>query len=539
MQDVVMQDVVMQGVVMQDVVMQNGVMQNGVMQNADADEKSMHEALDKMIQKHKSNPYVFGRLIIYINNLLPIALDNSTELHKQREERKQQLNTNRDEFANRFLEKNNYFYSQPTELFLHYDGLHFCLYNEDDIQHQILTAIYYEKCLREWKFKVNKNIIKRIKERSPLTALPEAMTIQFVINTLCPAIFPTPNHVKYFLTIIGECIAGKSNNIYIFPPAIKEIIREIGNQCYTLFGLPNIFSQVKYKYHEHKYSDCRLLFIENKSIYGRKKIALPSDLVKYMLDFLCVAAHYMVVYGSADGFLEQCNEPKLVEHALFLNKNTPENMISTFVNKSLTPAPCTIDIKNMIFLWKKYLADLALPNVIFYDSLKTILKEQIKYDEEKECFLDITSIHLPVVVLFMRFWEENIIIGGVEPDANIPNNSYEIDEMCVLFKQWAGGNSCAKNTNENFILDLIQHFYPEVVIKNQTTLMDIKCKLWDKHNEVVQIYNLFKQKFNQDVLWPDVYSFYCLQPKNKTGLLVNKTYFEKICINLMLQQIGF
>ena len=217
----------------------------------------MHEILDGLIAKHQNNEYVYGRLLHYIETLLPAALDNATEINKQREERRSQLSANRDEFTARFLSKNNYFYSPQTELFLHYDGRHFVVRSEDDIQHQILTTISSEKCLREWKHKVNKNIIKRIKERSPLNAIPESMTIQAVIHSLCPAIFPTRNQVKYFLTIVGECIAHKTNVdtdtntnaatvadaslIYIFPPALKEIIREIGNQCYTFFGMPNLF----------------------------------------------------------------------------------------------------------------------------------------------------------------------------------------------------------------------------------------------------------------------------------------------------------
>ena len=37
-----------------------------------------------------------------------------------------------------------------TELFLHYDGLHFNIYSEDDIQHQILTTITQEQSLMVW-----------------------------------------------------------------------------------------------------------------------------------------------------------------------------------------------------------------------------------------------------------------------------------------------------------------------------------------------------------------------------------------------------
>ena len=110
---------------------------------------NMHNNLNAMIEKYKTNEYVFGRLINYMENLLPVALENAAETHKQREERRMQLSENRDEFTARFLQKNKYFYSSQTELFLHYDGLHFVVHSEDDIQHQILSTITNENCLRE------------------------------------------------------------------------------------------------------------------------------------------------------------------------------------------------------------------------------------------------------------------------------------------------------------------------------------------------------------------------------------------------------
>jgi len=115
----------------------------------------LHTILDDLICKHKDNEYVYGRLINYVENLLPIALNNATEINKQREARRTILSANQDEFTSRFLQKNHYFYSPPTELFLHYDGFHFVIRNEDDIYHQVLSTISYEKCLQDWRHKVN------------------------------------------------------------------------------------------------------------------------------------------------------------------------------------------------------------------------------------------------------------------------------------------------------------------------------------------------------------------------------------------------
>ncbi len=428
----------------------------------------MHAKLQIMIEKYSNNEYVFGRLVNHMENLLPSALENATELQKQREERRTQLSANRDEFTTRFLEKNRYFYSAQTELFLHYDGLHFVIHSEDDIQHQILSTISSEQCLREWKHKVNKNIIKRIKERSPLNAIPESSTIQFVINTLCPTLFPSRNHAKYFLTILGECMAVKNaptismSAIYILNPALKDIIREIGNQCYTYLGLANIFANVKFKYYEHNYKNCRLLAIDKaceSKACGRKKIQIPPLLSKYMLDFLCVAAHYASRFGTADQFLTNCSESRLVEHSLFLTKNTPESIVDNFIEKSLKPCVSTgIETKNIIFLWKKFLDELCIPNIIFYEALKPLLKNKLNYDEATDCFMGITSIHLPVVAQFLKFWETTI--------TECDENEMAIEEICALFKTWSNN----KTSNDTLVLDLIQHFYPELVIENKYIL---------------------------------------------------------------------
>jgi len=254
-------------------------------------------------------------------------------------------------------------------------------------------------------------------------------------------------------------------SLKIFPLALKEIMREIGNQCYTYFGLPNIFTSIKYKHYDHDYKSCRLLAIDRKM--ETKKIPVPPILTKYMLDFLCVAAHYQTRYGSADRFLMQCTDSKLVDHALFLTKNTHDSIVSTFIDKSLsTCSTGIIDMKNMIFVWKKFLNERAIPNIIFYDTLKTILKNKLCYDEAKDCFIGITSQYLPVVSSFMQFWEETI--KETEGD-----DQYElgIDEICVLFKN---RTPLGKTINEALALEFIQHFYPELSVVNNKTILHIK-----------------------------------------------------------------
>ena len=490
---------------------------------------NLHQLLDNLIEKYEKNEYVYGRLCNYIEKLLPVALENSVINYKQREERKKQLTCDKDEFTNRFLNKNNYFYCTHSELFLHYDGIHFKVYNEDDIHHQILSTITNEQNLMDWKHKTNTTILKRIKEKSPLNAIPESATIQSVLNRLCPLLFNTREQVKYFLTIIGDCLLSKtaSNLIYIISPLFKELLREINNQSYSFFGVASILNNIKFKFYDHNYKDCRLIQFNNKS----KKFNLPADLFKNMIDLLCVAAHYSKRYGSADDFLQKCSENKLVEHTLFLNKNTTESIIDNFLEKTITILPSSkINSKNMIFLWKNYLDEQNIPNILFHANLKTILKDKYSYDEESDSYLDITSSHLPLVSKFIKFWDTSII----EYDSEL-----EIDEVVSLFRQWVNNNKSCVNMNETLLIELIHHFYQDISIIDNKFIQNVKCKLWDKKNDVINSLELFKIKCNEqeESLSTTINEAYEYYTSSKNMLNVSKMYFENVATEVVKEHI--
>ena len=507
---------------------------------------NLHHLLDELINKYEHNEYVYGRLCNYMEKLLPVALENSVTIYKQREERKKQLTSDKDEFTTRFLQKNNYFYSLHSELFLHYDGTHFKIYSEDDIQHQILSTITNEQSLMEWKHKTNINIIKRIKEKNPLSAIPESATIQSVINSLCPTFFATRNQAKYFLTIIGDCLmvkhsisagAGASTGasastesanslIYIISPLFKELLREINNQSYSFFGVSTILNNIKFKYYDHNYKDTRLIQYNTKA----KKMELLPDLVKYMIDLLCVASHYSQRYGSSDGFLQKCTENKLVEHALYLNKNTSEGIVDKFLERTITPMPTAkISGKNMMFLWKNYLCEQNIPNIVFYTTLKNIWKDKYTYEEETDSYLNITSTQLPVVAKFIKFWST----VTVEYDSEL-----EVDELLTLFN--SGKHSINMNMNETLFVDLIRHFYPDVSIVDNKFIQHVKCSLWDKKNDVINSLELFKLKCSEQdeeectKSLNDAYEYYLT---SKNTINVSKRYFERIAHELINRHI--
>jgi hypothetical protein len=498
---------------------------------------NLHHILNILIEKHEKNDYVYSRLCNYIEKLLPIALENSVIISKQRETRKKQLTYDHDEFTNRFIQKNNYFYSSQSEYFLHYDGLHFNLFNEDDIHHQVLSTITNEQNLMDWKYKTNNNILKRIKEKTPLSAIPESATIQFVINSLCPLYFSTRNQAKYFLTIIGDCLTAKFNTsinnnlIYIISPLFKELLKEISNQSCTFFGVSTILNNIKFKFYDHNYVDCRLVQFNNKV----KPASISVDLLKHMIDLLCVASHYSQRYGTADNFLHKCADVKLVEHALYLNKNTTDTIVDKFLERTITVLPSSkVNGKNMIFLWKNYLGEQNIPNILFYANLKNILKEKYKYEEETDCYLDITSSNLPLVSRFIKFWDSTII------EDNSNDSELEIDELLFLFKHLTTTSAnIVKNINETLMVDLIHHFYPDISIVDNKFIQHIKSNIWDKRNDVINSLELFKLKCGEQEeefakSLNDAYEYYT---SSKNLINVSKHYFEIVAIELINNHI--
>jgi hypothetical protein len=487
---------------------------------------TLHTTLAGMIEQYSGNEYIMGRLCNYVETVLPAALKNWEKTHQQREERKQQLTSDRNEFTERFMHKSNCFYTPQNELFVRYDGHHFSAYSEDDIQHQILTTITAEKSLVAWKHKIKNNIIKRIRDKSPLAAIPESQTIQFAITSIYPQIFPSKNHAKYFLTVVGDALLGKNedNLIYIASPSAKELVREIGNQGYTYFGMSNVLQMIKFKFYDHSYTSCRLLHVNDDG----KPISISWDVSKYILDILCVATHYSQRYGSADGFLKQCTETRLIDHALYLHRNTPETIVDLFLEKTIQPCQsASIRCKNMIFLWKKFLEEKNVPNIMFYGSLKTMFKNKLAYSEDDDCFTNVTSIHLPLVASFMQFWETTI--SEDEGELEI-----EIDELSSVFKNWAGKSFT--NATDELLLELIRHFYPDVAIEEDKYILNIKCSLWDKRQDVLNSLELFKMtclETEETALQSlyGAYQFYSTQ--NKADCVVSKCYFEKVAMEVM------
>jgi len=506
--------------------------------NANIDEMKdkCFNVVSELFEKYKNNEYMFHRIHNHIVNYLPNTLSNECKLYEDRISRNNYLSNEQQIFIQVFLSKNQYFYLSNNNFFYEYNGTNFMIVKEDDIIHKLLSSISKDRILLQWKHKTKMNIIKQIKDRSLFTCIPETDTIQNILNVLYPSIFTSKNSAKYFLTIIGDNILKKNNNlIFLVSQQMKKLLIELDNIAFGSIGINNATHNFMTKYHEnHSYENCRLIKI-NESFSND---VWREILKKIGLDLLCVAVHYSKRYENSDKFIENTSNEEIKNYAYYLKNTNPNLIVSEFCNKYIitTSSDVQIEWKNIHFVWKQFLSNSNLPNIIYSNSLKNILKDMYNYNEETDSFIGITSKYLPIQSDFIRFWENTITV--LSNDYSLAfNHEIEIDEICSLFKLWSKTNTehlySNGNISEENVLKILKHFFPNIEIVEDKYILNATCSLWDKNNEIDQSFEYIKtQIINQCPLalisFDDAYNYYykyCNINSHKS--IVSKRYFEK------------
>ena len=138
------------------------------------------------------------KLESYIVNQLPNILQSIKNNHIERQNRLDEMTNEQDQFIQQFLHHNQYFLLLTNTFFV-YDGLHYQIYSEEDILHQVLSSISKDEQFMSWKHKTKINIMKRIKENNLIATIPESDTIQYVLQGLTNMVFPNKESTSFFL----------------------------------------------------------------------------------------------------------------------------------------------------------------------------------------------------------------------------------------------------------------------------------------------------------------------------------------------------
>lgn len=496
------------------------------------------KTITDLFEKYQNNDYMIQRIHSHIVNYLPNTLINECKINEERIHRNNYLTNEQQVFIQVFLSKNQYFYLPNNNFFYEYNGTNFLIVKEDDIIHKLLSNISKDRVLLQWKYKTKLNIIKQIRERSLFTCIPETDTIQNILNVLYPSVFTSKNSAKYFLTIIGDNILKKNQNlIFLVSQQMKKILTKVDNIAFGSIGVHNATHNFMTKYHEnHSYENCRLIKM-NESFSND---VWREILKKIGLDLLCVAVHYSKRYEGSDKFIENKSDEELVHYAYYLKNSNPNSIVTEFCGKYIIEASNDVKIewKNIHFLWKQFLSSYNLPNIIYSNSLKNILKETYEYNEEFDSFIGITSKYLPIQSDFIKFWESSINILSNEYDnENVFSHELEIDEICSLFKVWAKLNSdqlfSNGNISEENVLKILKHFFPNIEIVEDKYVLNVSCTLWNKNNDIEQSFDYIKTQIKNEhtlalISFDDAYNYYykyCNINSHKS--IVSKRYFEK------------
>jgi hypothetical protein len=174
---------------------------------------TLYASIDDLLLKYKDDEYIKQKLENYICNQLPNILNNLKANQIERKNRIEEMTNEKEQFIQQFLHNNQYFFMSNTNTFFMYDGLHYQIFSEDDILHHVLSSISKDRYLMSWKHKTKVNIMKKIKDNSLLTTIPESETIQFVLTYLVGNIFPNKETAKYFLCIVGDSLLKKNSHL--------------------------------------------------------------------------------------------------------------------------------------------------------------------------------------------------------------------------------------------------------------------------------------------------------------------------------------
>jgi len=499
-------------------------------------EQECSETVKYLLEKYKDNEYMIQRIYNHIVTYLPNTLENELKNHEKRVNRNNYLTNEQQVFIQVFLSKNKYFYLHTNNFFYEYDGNKYLIVKEDDVIHKLLSSISKDRVLLQWKHKTKMNVIRLIKERSLFSSVPETDTIQNVLNVLYPTIFDSKNSAKYFLTIIGDNILKKNTNlIYLVSVKMKQLLNELDSVALVSIGNNNTANNFMTKYHEnHTYENCRLIKI-NESFSNE---AWREMLKKIGLDLLCVAAHYSSRYENSDKFIDNRSDEELKLYSYYLKNTNPNNIVDEFCCKYIVGAAseCKMEWKSLHFVWKQFLSNCNLPNVIYSNSLKMRFKEKYSYDVESDSFIGITSRYLPVESNFIKFWENTITTHNLDSEL-IFDNELEVDELNSLFKSWSKQNSdklmSSGNITEESMLKILKHFFPAVEIVEDKFVLNVTCSMWNKSNDISDSFDYIKEQIKLDhklalISFDDAYNFYNKYASaNSLKFVVSKRFFEK------------
>ena len=445
------------------------------------------------------------------NNLVNILC----KLQNDEIEKKNILTKINDFIEDFFLEDNSYFYIQHNDTYIYYNDVKYQIIDEDEIILKLYDLIKQEKEIKYHKQKISRDILKMMKEHKLEKSIPESTTISYLNTFFIPNLLSLKTDMKYLYCIIGDSILDKkTNNIFYFNIESKDFFEILIDLFQYYFGM-NLSLNIKYKYHvEHDYNLCRIL---NFNIAVKNRDFWETFLKDNIFNIYVVACYYSIRYGNSESYLKTLL-PINKKNILFLKNNNEPKIINMFINKMLIKEDNKkIKFNNMYFLWKIFIKQQNIPNIMYKNEFYKLLENKIT--KENKSFLGYSSEYLSNIKYFQNFWGDTMV------DNN--GDELEINELYIIYREWCttkGYNNV--DFGEDKMYDLINYFYLDVDIKDNKFILNKTNILWDKHTCIeLGLEERFKKQIQHKISLNKLYKYYCSYSKEKNEKITSKNYF--------------
>jgi len=141
--------------------------------------------------------------------------------------------------------------------------------------------------------------------------------------------------------------------IHLLPAYAKSFIRELNNFCQIHIGV-NLMQSFRLKYHEHEYTNCRLVYMHETVKYENIWRNLFEEIG---IDIISVAVHYSTRYDSSDEYILNNQDTVLQSYVSYLSTRTVTDLVNGFLGKYIVHDKTygdTITWKNLQYLWKHF-----------------------------------------------------------------------------------------------------------------------------------------------------------------------------------------
>lgn len=399
-----------------------------------------------------------------------------------------------------FFKENIYYYNNTTSIYFHYKLNNFTIINENELLYNILSYISkYRNIFKintNLKEKIKNKIHKIIKTKTIYENIPNSECLQNILSFFYPNFFTDKEYAKYFLITIGDIIMKKTKQIYFVPLYLKPFLISLNKYISLIFNSINILHWFKFKYNGQDNILSRVFKMNNINI---NYFVLNTQL---FINIICVSIHYSHRYLSGEIFLSK-SMCLFKNDVLLLNKISKKELVDLFLNDYIIFNDINYIHKNdMIYIWNSYISNNNIINICTNNELIKLISDKINL--KSNYFIGVTSIYLPYVINFKEFW--NTYISYEEDD------EYEISELLTLYSTIYKD----KITYIEF-KNLIRYYNPHVNIIKDKNIINIKCSLWDKKEDIL-LYNFKNININ------DLYKKYC---NSSNKYKVSKNYFIK------------